>query len=140
MNLRSVTNSTLCAILAGGMCAGALLPATATAKEPKKGKKAQGAEQAVEGKEMNVKAADVAKVTYKGPARVETFSQIGPKRWLSARVVYQEVERDEFSVYLVRNKTNDERVQIDLHTKTVTFSGKGADAAYPILTAAGGTP
>lgn len=139
MKPKSILDAALFVILTAGMCAGTLLPATADAKEPKKGKKAAQAPLPPEGQELNVKAADLTKVTYKGPANVQSFSQTGPKRWRSAGASYVEVERDEFSVYLLRAKTDNERVVIDLHTRKVSFYGKGLendpDASYPLLSA-----
>lgn len=138
MKSKLILDTALCVVLAGGMWAGALHPATATAKEPKKGKKAEKAKLPEEGKELDVKAADLTKVIYKGPARAQPFVQVGPKRWKSAGLEYDEIERDEFSVYLIQAKTDNERAQIDLHTRTVNFFGKNPDTSYPILSASGG--
>lgn len=139
MNAKSILNSALCLILAGGIGAATLHPATADAKEPKKGKKAAPAPLPPEGQELDVKAADLTKVTYKGPAKTQSFAQTGPKTWRSAGVTYDEVERDEFSVYLIRVKTDNERVVIDLHTRQVSFfTGpleNGPAASYPLLSA-----
>ena len=41
--------------------------------------------------------------------------------------------RDEWSVYLARVKSEAEKVQIDLYTKMVTFTGNGREDSYPIL-------
>lgn len=144
MKPKSIIDTAVRLILAGGICAGTLLPATAAAKEPKKGKKAAQAPLPPEGQELDVKAADLTKVTYQGPANVQSFTQIGPKRWRNAALFYQEVERDEFSVYLLRVKTDNERVVIDLHTRKVSFftaSIDGSpDASYPLLSASSGNP
>ncbi len=144
MNPKSTFHQALCLILAGGLGAGSFLPVTAHAKEPKKGKKAQQAPLPPEGQELDVKAAELTKVTYQGPPHVQVFSQTGPKHWRSAGVSYDEVERDEFSVYLIRAKTDTDRVQIDLHSRTVSFFPgpvqNGPDASYPILSASSGKP
>lgn len=132
INIRLVFDTALCLILAGGLWSAAFLPAAATAKEPKKAKKAEVAN------DPDVKGPNVVKVTYKGPAHVQTLTQTGPKRWKSAGLMYDEVERDEFSVYLIRAKTENERVQIDLHTRMVTFAGKSPEEFYPIFSASGG--
>lgn len=144
MKPKSLIDTALRLILAGGICAGTILPVTAAAKEPKKGKKAAQAPLPPEGQELDVKAADLAKVTYQGPANVQAFTQIGPKRWRGAGVAYDEVERDEFSVYLLRAKTDNQRVVIDLHTRKVSFfTGSidgNPDASYPLLSASSGNP
>lgn len=140
MNAKFTLDTALCLILTGGMWVGALLPATATAREPKRPGKAEKTPLPPEGQELDVKAADLAKVTYQGPAQVQAFIQSGPKRWRSAGLSYDEVERDEFSVYLIQTKTENERVQIDLHTRKVTFTGKNPEASYPILSASSAKP
>ncbi len=113
-------------------------PAMAKAKKGKKVEVASVATAAIIDPE--IKGPNVTKITYQGPARVQPFAQTGPKRWTSAQVAYREVDRDEFSVYLVRAKAEDERVQIDLYTKKVTFRGQGPEVSYPILSASGGGP
>ncbi|MGB8168941.1 MAG: hypothetical protein WCF18_15695 [Chthoniobacteraceae bacterium] len=142
MKPKSITTHALCAVVAVGMCA--IFPATAHAKEPKKGKKSEASKLPPEGQELDVKAADLTQVTYKGPARVQPFTQTGPKLWRSAGNIYDEVDRDEFSIYLIRAKTDNERVQIDLHARVVSFFtgpvAKGPDQSYPILSASSGTP
>ncbi len=142
MKPKSIIDTALRLIVAGGICAGTLLPATADAKEPKKGKKAAQAPLPPEGQELDVKAGDLAKVTYQGPANVQSFTQAGPKLWRSAGVSYDEVERDGFSVYLLRVKTENKRVVIDLHTRKVSFYTGSIDgepeASYPLLSASSG--
>lgn len=141
MKSNAILHVALRLILVGGLGAGTLLPGTAPAKEPKGGKKAAQGALPPEGQELSVKAAELTKVTYKGPAGVQTLKQISPMQWRSANLAYREVERDEFSVYLHRMKT-DERVVIDLHTRKVSFFAGSIDgeplASYALLSASSG--
>ena len=144
MKSKSILHTALTLVLLGGLGASILHPTPAHAKDPKKGKKTEPAPLPPEGQELDVKAADLTKVTYQGPANVQAFTQLGPKRWRGAGVAYDEVERDEFSVYLLRVKTDNERVVIDLHTRKVSFfTGSidgNPDASYPLLSASSGNP
>lgn len=133
----------LCLFLAAVFTLGAALhPATAEeAKKGKKGRKAKaGEETSQEGVPFKIKVGDLARVTYQAPGKVQSFAQVGPKLWATAGTRYDEIDRDEFSVLLIRVNTDEERVAIDLHTKEVKFLGKTVQAAYPILTAAPAQP
>lgn len=91
--------------------------------------------------ESEVKGPTVAQVTYKGPARILKFIQTGKREWKVGNRVYAELERDEWSVYLVCAKREaDERVQIDVYTKQVTFSGKSGEKIFPITSASNEAP
>ena len=115
MNVRSCFAKALRVILAGGFWAGIFFASTATAAEPE------------------VKGFDVAKVTYKGPTGGLAFTQSGPKEWKGPERAYTELERDEWSVYLVSSKWEiNERVQLDLYTKQVNFLRKDGDKSFPL--------
>lgn len=117
-------------------------PPVAESKDRKKGKNGVEAPLAPEGKKLDAKASDLTRVTYRGPSGVQSFVQSGPNLWKNADIAYDEVERDEFSIFLIREKTDTDRVVIDLHGRKVSFfSGpvdEGPDASYPILSASGG--
>jgi formylglycine-generating enzyme required for sulfatase activity len=82
-----------------------------------------------------IKGQNVTKVSYQGPALEESFEQIGPKSWKSGDVVYNEVKRNEWNVYLQRAAEVDERVQIDLSQMKIHFRGQGPKVVLPILSA-----
>lgn len=117
MKLRSFSAAVLSVVLASAVSLSILLPPTAGAQE--------GA----------VNGGNVVKVTYKGPASVQTFKQTGPKRWTGSGLNYVEQDRDEWSVYLTpaKRRAGEERIQIDLYTKKVTVSGPDGEESYAII-------
>lgn len=82
---------------------------------------------------------NVSKVTYQGSSPEKSleksFEQIGPKSWTSGEVIYSEVKRNEWNVYLKRAAAVDERVQIDLSQMKIHFRSQGPKEVLPILSA-----
>lgn len=118
MNIRSLLHPARFVLLIAAVCVSFFQTTSALAQTPE------------------VKGHNVTKVTYQGPARVQTLAQTGPERWTGGKQTYQEEadRRDEWSVYLVRGKgAKLERVQIDLYTKKVTFFSREGEEAYRIL-------
>lgn len=82
-----------------------------------------------------IKGGTVSKITYEGAGIEQQFVQTGPKSWTTGGIAYAEVGRDEFSVYLQQVDAEDERAQIDLFYKKVSFRGKGPKVVHAILSA-----
>jgi len=77
----------------------------------------------------------VTTITYQGPDLERSFVQTGPKNWMSGKVAYNEVKRNEWNVHLQQVDAIDERVQIDLSEMKIHFRGQGPKEVHPILSA-----